>query len=50
MRGVAATKAGAFEQPALALMAVIVEPDRVQARDDVSIACAAPDDELLRVG
>jgi tRNA nucleotidyltransferase (CCA-adding enzyme) len=50
VRGLGASKAGAFEQAALALMAVIVEPGRVLARDDVDIACEAADDESLLVG
>lgn len=50
VRGLGASKAGAFEQAALALMAVITEPGRVAARDTVAIACEAADDELLLVG
>lgn len=49
VRGVGATKAGAFEQAALALTAVITDPQRVAARDTVHIRCEAPDDELLLV-
>ena len=47
VRGVAATKAGAFEQAALALTAVITDPSRVQLRETVEMRCEAPDDELL---
>jgi tRNA nucleotidyltransferase (CCA-adding enzyme) len=47
VRGLAATKAGAFEQAALALTAVVTDPARVAAHDTVEIACEAPDDELL---
>lgn len=47
VRGVGATKAQAFEQAALALTAVITDPQLVQARETVQIQCAAPDDELL---
>ncbi len=49
VRGMGASKAGAFEQAALALMAVIVEPGRVATRDAVAITCEAADDELLLV-
>ena len=49
VRGFAMSKAGAFEQTAMALMAVITEPDRVVARDTVTIDCEAADDELLLV-
>ncbi|MCW5657229.1 MAG: archease [Burkholderiaceae bacterium] len=47
VRGIAATKAGAFEQAALALTAVATDPQQVAARHDVEIRCEAPDDELL---
>ena len=47
VRGLGATKASAFEQAALALTAVIVDPDAVEARERVSVACKASDDELL---
>lgn len=47
VRGLGPTKAAAFEQAALALTAVIVDPDSVQERDTVSICCDARDDELL---
>jgi tRNA nucleotidyltransferase (CCA-adding enzyme) len=49
VRGLATSKAAAFEQAALALMAVITEPGRVAARDTVKIHCEAADDELLLV-
>lgn len=49
VRGFATSKAGAFEQAALALMAVITEPGRVAARDTVTIDGEADDDELLLV-
>lgn len=49
VRGLGASKAGAFEQAALALMAVIVEPGRVAALESVPITCEAADDELLLV-
>ena len=47
VRGLAGTKAGAFEQAALALTAVITEPQSVAASVTVQIRCEAPDDELL---
>lgn len=49
VRGIAASKAGAFEQAALALMAVIIEPGSVAGRDTVAIDCKAADDALLLV-
>ena len=39
----------AFEQTALALTAVITEPDLIQAQQAVDISCSAPDHELLLV-
>lgn len=47
VRGIGVTKAGAFEQAALALTAVITDPQSVTAHDTVHIHCEAPDDELL---
>ncbi len=47
VRGHGATQAEAFANAALALTAVVTEPARVQARESVSIECAAPDPELL---
>jgi len=47
VRGYGRTKALAFEQAALALTAVITEPQRVAPREVVEIRCEAPDDELL---
>jgi tRNA nucleotidyltransferase (CCA-adding enzyme) len=49
VRGFGTTKAGAFEQAALALTAVIAEPGSVVPRDSVDITCEAADDELLLV-
>lgn len=49
VRGFGPTKEAAFEQAALALTAVIAEPDLIQERDAVSISCEAGDDELLLV-
>jgi SHS2 domain-containing protein len=47
VRGFGATKDRAFEQAALALTAVVVDPERVQARVCVELECQAPEDELL---
>ena len=47
VRGLAPTKAGAFEQAALALTAVITDPARVEPKQPVALECEAADDELL---
>jgi tRNA nucleotidyltransferase (CCA-adding enzyme) len=47
VRGIASTKAGAFEQAALALTAVVTDPARVQPRCAIELECRAADDELL---
>jgi SHS2 domain-containing protein len=47
IRGIGATRAQAFEQAALALSAVIVAPQNVQARFAVAIHCEAQDGEFL---
>lgn len=49
VRGFGLTEAAAFEQAALALVAVVADPDRVAVRETVPMACEAPDDELLLV-
>ena len=49
VRGWGASKAEAFEQAALAMMAVITPPDHVASQDTVEIDCEAPDDEMLLV-
>lgn len=49
VRGLADTQAAAFEQTALALTAVVTNPEQVIDRDKVEIACQAPDIELLLV-
>ena len=49
VRGCADTLAGAFEQAALAVTAVITDPTSVAAADVVTLDCAAPDIELLFV-
>lgn len=47
VRGVGASKAQAFEQAALATMAVVADLSTVAAREPVRIECEASDDELL---
>ena len=49
VRGVGATKEEAFEQAAVALTAVILDPDELKGAELVEITCEAPDDELLLV-
>jgi SHS2 domain-containing protein len=49
VRGFGASKAGAFEQAAIALTAVVTDPECIAARDSVEISCEAADDELLLV-
>lgn len=47
--GFGESKAHAFEQAALALTAVVIEPDSVAAITAVKMTCEALDDELLLV-
>lgn len=47
VRGSGATLSEAFAGAATAMTAAICDPRRVAASEAVSIACAAPDDELL---
>ena len=47
VRGIAVDEAGAFIQAALALTAVITDPNTVRQTDLVTIQCDAPDHELL---
>lgn len=47
VRGVGATLAEAFEQAALGMMAVIIDPDTVRPAARVDIDCQAADEELL---
>ncbi len=47
IRGFGATKAEAFEQAARALTAVVTDAAGVEPREAVSVACEAPNDELL---
>lgn len=41
IRGIGPTPASAFAQAALAMTAVIAEPDRLEPREEISIACEA---------
>ncbi len=47
VRGFGPDPAGAFEQAALALTAVVTDLDKVEAQEAVSIDCEAPDREML---
>lgn len=47
IRGVGSSPEEAFVQIALALTAVITDPDRVEPREPVRLSCAAPCMELL---
>jgi tRNA nucleotidyltransferase (CCA-adding enzyme) len=49
IRGIGSTKEAAFEAAALALTAVITDPESVAQTRTVSIVCEAPDDELLLI-
>lgn len=49
VRGRGHTRAGAFEQAALALTAAVADPNVIAPTEAVEITCAAPDDELLLV-
>ena len=49
VRGIGASREAAFEQAAVALTAVITEPENVRPETAVAISCAGPDDGLLLV-
>ncbi len=49
VRGIGASKEEAFEQAAVALTAVIVDPRELKPQEVVEVSCEAPDDELLLV-
>lgn len=49
IRGIAPSLEQAFEQAAVAMTAVITDPECVSASTAVTIECEAPDDELLLV-
>ena len=47
VRGIGATREEAFEQAALALIAVITDPQTVRPDQPITLTCEAPDDDLL---
>jgi tRNA nucleotidyltransferase (CCA-adding enzyme) len=47
IRGVGPTKEAAFAQAAIALTAVIADPEKVEPREAVEIVCHEEDNELL---
>jgi SHS2 domain-containing protein len=47
VRGFGSTKEAAFEQAAVALTAVITDPEKVNSVQEITVACEAPDDEML---
>jgi len=49
VRGIGESKEVAFEQAAVALTAVITDPLSVVAKEAITVACTAADDELLLV-
>ncbi len=49
IRGMGITKSQAFEQAALALTAIVTDPQRVSDHFKIRFSCDAPDDELLLV-
>lgn len=49
VRGLGSSREEAFEQAAIALTAVITDPQMVTANEAVMISCEASDDELLFV-
>ena len=49
VRGVGASKEEAFEQAAIALTAVILDPQGLAGEEVVEVTCEAPDGELLLV-
>jgi tRNA nucleotidyltransferase (CCA-adding enzyme) len=49
VRGIGPSRDEAFAQAALALTAVLTDPQAVRAQEAVEITCTAPDDEALLV-
>lgn len=49
VRGFGVSKEQAFENAAVAMTAVITNPEAVRPRDVIDVRCDAPDDELLFV-
>ncbi|MGD8339841.1 MAG: archease [Gammaproteobacteria bacterium] len=49
VRGFGDSLSAAFEQTALAMAAVVTDPDSIDPRNEVDVECDAPDAELLLV-
>ncbi|TNG01305.1 MAG: archease [Gammaproteobacteria bacterium] len=49
IRGIGSTREEAFEEVAMALTAVMTDPDSVRCNEKVNLDCEAPDPELLLV-
>ncbi len=49
IRGVGQTKAGAFEQAALAMTAIITDLEKIEPKYKIQVSCKADDDEILFV-
>lgn len=49
VRGIGPTRETAFEQAAVAMIAAVCNPARVEPRETVTVSCRAPDMELLFV-
>lgn len=49
VRGIGGTCAEAFEQAALALGAIVADPQTIRQTENVEVTCKAPDTELLLV-
>ena len=49
VRGLGPTREAAFEQAAVALTAVVTDPDLVAPRASVTLSCTGPDEELLLI-
>lgn len=47
IRGIGKTLADAFAQAAIALIAVMTDPDKIKPEKKLQITCNAPDNELL---
>jgi tRNA nucleotidyltransferase (CCA-adding enzyme) len=49
IRGIAPTQEEAFQQAALALTAVVADPQSIESRESIRISCESSDRELLLV-
>ncbi len=47
VRGIGKTKGEAFEQAAIALTALVADPDKVAPKEVIAITCETPDEALL---